>query len=392
MTESDGMMSYEIDIAAAIAQVAETLAAHPERRSDLAEEYILRGETRPYPAFYMWRAPDIDAGEHLTQPLPPATTPEERLLRSLRGMTGSLAMLNPIRPVVNLGKGTGTLPSSFGIMLDPALGFTPKGNRPMREVLAEGMPDPETSGIIPDMRADIEAVQRLTPEWVKIALPDMQGPFNIAHMILGDEVFFAPYEEPEEFAAFLTMVTDFFIALHGRLQSWIEPARRVAFPQNNCRVAECSVNMVSKDIYLEHVLPHDQRIATYYGRIAVHPCSGPHVFSATLDNLPNVVYTEAGYIEKAFAGSIRVADAMEALGGRPIILGIGEELPADWDEAERTVQRYFDYAKTNPRLTFGFTGMYWKKGTEDQIRALHLRLDQYWHDNVWAPHAAVVAG
>ena len=56
-------MTTTTDIATAVAGLEATLAAHPERRIDLAEEYILRGEPRPYPVMYLGRGPDITAGE-----------------------------------------------------------------------------------------------------------------------------------------------------------------------------------------------------------------------------------------------------------------------------------------------------------------------------------------
>jgi hypothetical protein len=377
-------MTITSDLAQAVAALDATLAAHPERRSDLAEGYILRGEPRPYPVCYLGRGPDISAGEGMERTEPgPVKPAEERLLGALNGMAWGLPMHNPIRPRLNLGKGTGTLPASFGIELDAGLGYTPKGNRPLADVLAEGMPDPETSGIIPEMREDIAAAKALTPDWIEISLPDLQGPFNIAHMILGDDAFIAPYEEPEQFAALMAIITDFFIAVRDNLERWIGPERFPRFPAQTYRIAECSVNMLSPGMYLEHVLPHDRRIAEHFGQIAIHPCSGPHVFYATTRHLPNVIYQEAGYIEKTAAGAITVEDALAELGDRPIILAIGQELPEDFDEAERVVRAHFDLAKTNPRLLFGYTGMFWKKADTERIKELHLRLDAYWEREVW---------
>lgn len=379
---TDKQMLHD-EIQQAVAHAEEVFARYPERRMDLAQQYILRGELRPYPVFYLSRITDIEAGEHIRQRVPEAATPEERLLRQLRGFCQGPSLLNPIQPVIGLGKGTGTLPASFGISLDAELDFAPRGCRSLDELLAAGMPDPQNSGLLPEMHRDIEAIQQLTPSWIKIAFPDMQGPFNIAHMVLGDEVFYAPYDDPEKFRACLELITDFFVTVHQQLTSWIEPARRVPFPSDGCRIAECSVNMVSAEFYLEHLLVHDQRIAEYYGQLAIHPCSGPHVFYTTLQHLPHVVYTEAGYIEKTCAGAISVEAALAEIGDRPIILSIGEELPEDWDAAERRMQRYFNYALKHPQILFGFTGMYWKKGSEEQIMALHQRLDAYWHDHIW---------
>jgi len=188
------------EIVSAVVAFEEQLEAHPECRGDLAAEAALAGKPRRHAAFYLGRFPDIEQGEGKPAPPPPPRTPEERLLDWLKGAAGPLEMLNPISPVRNLGKGTGSLPASFGIRLNPELGFAPEGARPLDDVLKEGMPDPETSGIFPEMREDIDATKALTPDWVEIALPDMQGPFNIAHMVLGDDAFIAPLTEPDHVA------------------------------------------------------------------------------------------------------------------------------------------------------------------------------------------------
>lgn len=376
-------VAIEQEILAAVDELDTTLQAHSERRIDLAEGYVLRGEPRPYPVLYLGRGPDTSAGEVAERHAPVLRTPEQRVLDSVRGMTWGLARYNPIRPRFGLGKGTGTLPASFGITLDAELDYTPRGSRTLDEVLADGMPDPEHSGILPEMREDITAMRSLTPEWIEISPPDMQGPFNIAHMVLGDEAFYAPIEEPEKFAACMTIITDFFLAVSDNLRRWIGPARYPTFPNVTTRIAECSVNLLSSDMYLEHVLPHDRRIAEHYGQVAVHPCSGPHVFYATMRNLPNVVYQEAGFIAQTAAGAISVDDALAEIGDRPIILAIGQELPEGEEEA--FIRRDLDRARHNPRLLFGYTGMHWKKHQEPMIREMHLRLDAYWAEQV-APY------
>lgn len=375
-------MGIQQEIDDAVGVVAETLAQHPERRIDWAEQAVMRGEPRQYPVIYLGRLVDTDAGEGMDFTVPPVRSPEERVLDGMRGMLWSLRMHNPIRARIGLGKGTGTLPASFGLYLDPTIGYTPRGCRTLDEVLAAGMPDPETSGIIPEMREDIAAIKSLTPEWVEINLPDMQGIFNIAHAVLGDEAFFAPVEDPDKFAAFLTLVTDFYLAVHENLRRWIGPQRFPQFPGASIRIAECSVNLVSTETYLEHLLPHDLRIAQHFGQIGVHPCSGPHVFYATMRHLPKVVYQEAGFIAQTAAGAISVDDALAEIGDRPIILAIGQELPQGEEEA--FIRHDLDRARTNPRLLFSYTGMHWKRRDEEMIREMHLRLDEYWQESVYS--------
>jgi hypothetical protein len=367
-------------ISAQIIEAAEafkaTLDAHPECRADLAFEAALVGRPRKHAVFYLGRFPDLAAGEGKYAPPPPPRTPEERLLEWLKSAPGPVASLNPIEAIRMVGKGPGTMAASFGIWLNPEIGFTPHGTRPLADVLRDGLPNPETSGVFPEMREDIEATKALTPPWLQIALPDMQGLFNIAHNILGDEVFLAPLTEPEEWDRFMALLSDYFIAAHQTLVSWIGPERLATHPAKLHRLAECSVNMVSRDFYEEHVLRFDRKIAEYYGEVAIHPCSGPHVFHVTLEKLPGVVYTEAGTIlNPTAAGSISAEAALTAIGDRPIALAIGEELAAGEEEAG--MRRLLGLAARTSRLTFTFCGLGWKKADEPAMIELHKKMNEY---------------
>jgi len=369
-------------ISAQINEISDTfraeLDAHPECRADLSAEAALNGTPYPHATFSLGRFPDIEQGEGKPAAPPPLKSPEQRLLEYLQEAVQPVKMLNPIIPVRGLGKGTGTLAASFGIYLNPELEFTPDGYRPLAEVLQEDMPDAETSGILQEMRDDIEVTKALTPSWLKIKLPDMQGPFNIAHMILGDDAFMAPHIEPDKWKKFMKIITEFSIAVHRTLTRWIGTERLYTHPNNYHRIAECSVNMVSKEFYLDHILEYDQCLVDYYGEVAIHPCSGPHVFKATLDNLENVIYTEAGnMISPMTAGSIKMEEALEIIGARPIMLCVGEELPEG--EEEVIIRRLFNLAAGNQHVCFhGFTGLGWKKGDELAMRNLHQRMNDYY--------------
>ena len=244
MIQKEKTMSLHAEINAAAEVLKSELDAHPECQANISADAALTGTPRRHAAFYLGRFPDIEKGEGKPAPPPSQKSPEQRLLDWLNGATGSLRMLNPICSTRHLGKGTGTLPASFGIRLNPELGFTPEGSRPLAEVLREGIPDPETSGIFPEMREDIEVAEA-------------------GHMI--------------------------------------------------------------------------------------NPMT---------------------------AGSISVDEALASIGDRPIMLGIGEELPAG--DEERVMCRLFDLAARNPRLTFGFTGLGWKKADEPAMRDLHLRMNKYY--------------
>jgi len=366
----------------AVEQLGTALADNPERDIVAAELVIQQGRFRRFPVLGINRQPDIDepdekpnlaANPDVDEFLHPTL---QGLTQELRGMLVPLEMLNPIRAQFTLGLGPGTLAPSFGLELHPGADYTPSTSRSLDELLAEGMPDPETSGLLPKIREKIEMIKEYTPDWIKINPPDTQGPFNIAHLILGNEVFMLPLDRPDDFIKLMEMITEFFLAAHKTCLSWIGEARLPPFRAWQRRMRECSVNLVSREFYRKHILHHDRKVAKTWGQIAVHPCSGPHVFYETIRGIENVFCTEAGRIPCAVAGSIPVDEALKEIADKPITLLVQAELPQGREE--EFVRSDIDRAVTNPRLWFNYFGMHWKKKDDHSIREMHKRLDEYW--------------
>jgi hypothetical protein len=369
----------------AIAYFTDTLACQPQRDSLAAEEAAMRGRPRPWPCIYL---------NHLAVPgdaadVPAEFTPPEHdfgpgtegdLAREIVGLLGPLDMLNPVGAALSPG-GAGSpaeLVPSFGTPLSADRGAAAYV-RPIADILAEPPPDPGSAGMMADVRQHIALVKQLTPPTFRINMPDMQGPFNLAHALVGDEAFLAPQTEPDAYHRLMTRITDFWIAACDHVRAWIGP-QRLRPLHRWPYVAECSVNLVSAEFYRRYVLPYDLQIARHFGLLRIHPCSGRHVFHATLDGLPgSVAATEAGMmLSRMAAPCIPVAEAVRAIGERPILLAVGQELPADPDEAFRIVQADLDLARRNPRVLLGYTGMDWRRKDRPMIRQLHRRLDACW--------------
>ena len=370
-------------LAGACEVVLDAIARLPERDEVQATQAALAGRRRDYPVFYLGHLVDpADAANPCPDDLilPDVCmaddTAEGRLARDVIGMLEPLKLLNPISPAFGLGLGPGTLVSSFGIPLDPEASNAPAFNRPLADVLAEPPPDPATSGLLAEMHERIDRIKALTPPRFLIRLPDYQGPFNIVHSIIGSEAFLAPQLDEVNFRALMTRVTDFFIAVRKNLIAWIGHDR--LHPLDRLpHISNCSVNLVSPDFYREFILPHDQRVAAEFGELHMNPCSGPHVFRVTYENLP-VSVTEAGFIARTAAGAISVDDAQCILADKPVLLLIGQELPPgqEYEFIRHDLDRY----AANPRLLFGYTGMHWRRKDRPLIREIHRCLDQHWAD------------
>jgi len=368
-------------LAQAIDFFGEMLRENPERDALAAHEGALEGRRREFPTF--WLAHLVDP-EDKDEPVDDYVLPdvvvdgsdEMKLAGEIVRMLEPLKMLNPIQPCFSLGVGPGTLVASFGLELNPEGDYQPYEHKTIREFLDDPVPDPPASGMLPEFKERIDLIKAHVPDDFKISLPDTQGPFNLAHQMFGNEVFTAPYVDPDAFRAAMERITDTWLGIRQTVVDWIGAERLLPAQPNLNRICECSVNMVSPEFYTEHILPHDLRIVEALGQVSIHPCSGPHVFHVTLQNVPNVVFIEAGTIAQTAAGSISVADALEAIGDRPITLLIGQEPPRgqEYDFIRRDLDRY----RTHPRLLFSYTGMHWRKKDRPMIRDLHRKLDAYW--------------
>jgi hypothetical protein len=355
------------------------LSEHPERDLYAVQEAVWEGRRRPFAGINLAHlmSPDdssIAEDDYIPPMVEGGDGIERELMKELAGMTAPLAMLNPIASCFNLGVGPGTLVASFGIPLNPEMSNAPAFTRPVAEVLADLPPDPATSGLLAQMRYKIETIHRCTPPSFRIGFPDNQSPFNLLYSIVGNEALLLPYDDEESFHRLMTRITDFWIQVRHNLLEWISPERLMPFDRM-ARLSECSVNLVNREFYTRFILRHDRRISETFGPLHIHPCSGPHVFHATLENLP-VISTEAGFIAKTIKGSISVEEALCTLGNRPILLQIGQELP-EGQEYE-FIRRDLDKYPTYPRLTFIYTGMHWRKKDRPSIREIHRHLDAYW--------------
>ncbi|MDP7346688.1 MAG: hypothetical protein QF735_00575 [Phycisphaeraceae bacterium] len=357
----------------------ETMARHPQRDHHVAIRAAMLGEPRPYPVIYLDHL--ADPADDTTAPveyaLPDVRTPDTpagRLAQEIVAMLEPLDLLNPVDAAFVLGESPGTLITCFGIPLDPRALNSPAHTISLEEAVRRSRSNPVKSGLVPRMLDRIDLIKAHVPPSFKIKMPDVQGPFNLAHAVLGQDAFIAPCDDRRRFADFMTRVTDVWLSVYAALRQRIGPD--YLHPQWTApRISECSVNLVSPEFYIEHVLPHDERIAQTYAPLHIHPCSGPHVFKLTFEHLP-VCVTEAGHIARTAAGAVTVDEAMELIGTRPVTLRIGEE-PPEGDE-ERTIRGHLDLYERHRRLLFAYTGMHWRRADRPGIRRMHRRLDSYW--------------
>jgi hypothetical protein len=358
----------------------EIFLSHPERNALMCSKLIAEGKRRKYPVIYLNHLANpnddtVGVDEFVLPEVATPDTPEGLLAREIINLLDPLRMNNPVCPSLGLGKDTATLTTLFGFALDPAAGYAPSYVRTIEDILRDPEPDLVRAGLMPEMKKRIDLIKSALPDDFKIMLPDMQGPFNLYCSMVGTEGLIAPYVEEKKYRKIMMRIVRVWLGVRKLLLEWIGADR--LNPTGSNRISECSVNMISADMYKEYVLEYDLIIAKEIGPIHLHHCSGPHVFHVVYENLP-VCSVEAGYIEKTCAGSTSVEEVMKTIGERDIPVLIGEELPADFDKARDIVMKHLDLYERHTRIGFGYTGMYWLKKDRTKILELHRELDEYW--------------
>ena len=300
------------------------------------------------------------------------------LARELVSMLGSLRMDNPFSLNLSTGKGPGTLIACFGIPLAPEANDTPAYTRSIDDVLADPPPDPEASGLMPEIRQRIERIQSLVPSTFKIRIADTQGPFNLAHELVGNDALTAPYLDPSRYHALMARVTALQMDAIEALRRWIGPDYRA--PQDQMlRLRECSSNLTSRQFYEDFALPYDLRVCEKFPLIDLHHCSGPHVLNQCLDLLPGITMVEAGHTKSMnlAAGCTPVDIAMDRIQGKPIILNITQELPDDGEF--EFITEDLDRYESHPRLLFTYIGTHWwRPDRRICVRTPGRELEDYW--------------
>lgn len=107
---------------------------------------------------------------------------------------------------------------------------------------------------------------------------NLMGIQNIALDLMGQELMVAYYTNPEAVERLLEEITDLSITIGRTFQSYSDviSAGVTAITKQtvpDCYLtSNCSVEMISNDLYEEFLLKHDQRLADAFGSFGIHHC------------------------------------------------------------------------------------------------------------------------
>ena len=130
---------------------------------------------------------------------------------------------------------------------------------------------------------------------------NLMGIQNIAMDLMGQELMVSYYTAPDEVEELLTKITDMsieigkrFKALSPNVSAGVTAITKQTVP--DCYLtSNCSVEMISNDLYEKFLLKHDQRLAKEFGNFAIHHCGQTmeHVVEG-YSKIPELTFAEVG--------------------------------------------------------------------------------------------------
>ncbi len=208
---------------------------------------------------------------------------------------------------VRANYGTGILSSVFGaeIFTMPYDANTLPTTRALndtemvRELVERGMPSLENGfgKRVFEMGAIYREVFSRYPKiqkYVEVYHPDLQGPLDIAELLWGGEMFYAMYDEPELVHAFLSLITDTYIAFLERWHKMFPPREdmnphwKTIWHRGAINIRNDSAMNLSPEFYEEFSVPYDGKLLEHFGGGMIHFCGrGDHYIKA-LSALPKI--------------------------------------------------------------------------------------------------------
>lgn len=182
--------------------------------------------------------------------------------------------------------GTVLMPSLFGlrpIIMEDSQPWC-KEHLSKEEVLHFHIPDDLSRiGLMPRALEYMAYFQEMVGDLVHVYLPDTQGPFAIAHLVYGDDIFTEMYDDPKFIHHLLGLTTKVFIRATEVLKKALgEPigsgyhghgmSYGIYMPRGGTRISDDTPVLLSPEHIKEFVIPYDGEILTSFSGGWIHYC------------------------------------------------------------------------------------------------------------------------
>ena len=186
--------------------------------------------------------------------------------------------------------GTVFIPTMFGLEYKvPKDTFAWLTSHLSKEEIKRGkLPDVDKTGLMKRVIEYIQFFKEKLPEWIHLYLPDTLGPFEIAHSVYGDKIFYEIYDDPKFVHYLLGLCTELYIQVTEKLKKVIGEERESCYHghalvrgiymrNGGVRISEDSATLLSSEHIDEFVIPYDKKALRAFGGGFVHYC-GKHEY------------------------------------------------------------------------------------------------------------------
>lgn len=190
-------------------------------------------------------------------------------------------------PMLRANYGVGMLPSVFGAKCSIVNGNMPwcehMGKEGVQELLKKGVPDYRTGFGQKAIDAYAFFAEKLKDypncrEAIKFYHPDWQGPFDVAHLLFGSDIYMEMYDDPDFIHDFMALICETYIDGMRKLKPYLNDEDgdfvyhwQHLFPGKIVLRNDSAVNL-SKDMFEEFVVPYDDKVLGAFGDGSMHFC------------------------------------------------------------------------------------------------------------------------
>ena len=189
--------------------------------------------------------------------------------------------------------GTGFVPTVFGLEETVTEDKMPwlKEHLTKKEILDFNLPeDLSKYGLISRAIEYINYYKDILPQDIHIYLPDTQGPFDIAHMVRGDEIFTDFYDDPKFVHRLMELSTEAYIKVSLLMKKIIGERYDCGYhtslymARGGVRMCEDTTTLLSPEIVREFVSPYISKALKPFGGGWLHFCGkAEHLLDIFLD-------------------------------------------------------------------------------------------------------------
>jgi len=209
---------------------------------------------------------------------------DRQLELNLKIVHAHLAQGDDYVPAARVEFGTGQVAHAYGCgMYEPENSSPCSAGHVMQSIEeAETLPIPDLrAGWFGKLEEFSEYFRKHLPEGVALQVPDLQSPFNNAHLVRGNDILYDFYDEPELLDILLSRMTDHLIDLTkwtnamccGEPDGWF--CDWGCMWAGHAYIANCSLHMISNEFYRDFIRKYDQKLLDAVGGGRIHYC-GTH--------------------------------------------------------------------------------------------------------------------